>query len=86
MSKAIATTRLDITTPQQAMDYLRHMHAAGMVYHLDDDPADSLSHFNLTTDQLANIEHNVAQLFTVDWSSTKYDTPFDFLISEGLSQ
>lgn len=82
MSKAITTTKLDITTPQQAMDYLKHMHNAGLLYHLDDDPRECLGKHGLTEAQYSAIDHNVKQLHDIDWAGMDYVDVHSYIVRE----
>lgn len=84
MYYAIATTKLDIVTVTQAVDYLRALHNAGLMYHLEDDPKDCLWRHELTEEQLENIRANSRQAVAVDWPGAGYDDVFDYKLTNDL--
>ena len=61
------TTRQTITTHAGAIEYLHKLHAADLLYNPEDEAADCLTEHNLQTEQITAIQHNVDQLFEIDY-------------------
>lgn len=50
-----------LTTPAEAEQFIRDLHAAGLLFHFDDGAADCLP--NLTIEEHADIDARVEELF-----------------------
>lgn len=75
------TIRHTLRTVDDGIRYIDALHAAGLLYHFDDDPADCLAAYDLSTEQYDAIEHNSAQLADLDWRSAGWDCPFEYALS-----
>ncbi|WP_300500018.1 hypothetical protein [Marinobacter sp.] len=82
------TQKHSIKSFAEASAYITALAATNLMFHFDDDPEDCLSAHNLTADQINAINHNVDQLFCIDWSKHGYDCVFDYAIakSRGTSE
>ena len=70
-----------ITTAELAMFFIDALAVRDMLYHFDDEAGDCLRRHNLTEAQTEAIAHNSTQALEVDWTGTRYDCPFDYMIS-----
>lgn len=74
------TERQLIHTPVYAMKYLNALRWAGLMYHLEDDPADALEAHNLTPEQIENIRANSRDALNVNWEASAFEDAFDYII------
>lgn len=61
------TTRQTITTHAAAVEYMQKLNAADLLYNPEDAAADCLTEHNLKPEQISAIQHNVDQLFEIDY-------------------
>ncbi|MBU2952183.1 hypothetical protein [Marinobacter sp. F3R08] len=77
------TTKHTITGFAEGAHYIDALVDAGLCYHFEDSAADCLRHHNLSDSQIEAIEHNVAQLFQIDWHIGGYDCLFHYALDKG---
>src|SRR5690554_2485164 len=74
------TEKHTLSTFEAGAEYIGALEEAGLLYHFDDDAADALRAHNLSQDDIEAIEHNVRQLFDIDWTAGGYECPFDYVV------
>ena len=70
-----------IVTADDAYNYIKALHEAGLLFHFDDDAEDCLRNEGLTIKELRAVQANVDQLGGVDYSDSQWEDAFDIALS-----